>query len=407
MSDIGLGGPIVPVDVAGLDSAAREFGLLAGALRAVVSRQAGHLRALHGWMGLGHEAWVASTERTGRGASVVAAMLAEAAAVLRYLCRAVLDLRWRSGMLAARARVAGYDVGPDGTVRRIDHPLPALPPGVPPPRQRPTAAGLPPRSPAAFQAEVAGHGLAAQQDSWRTVQLDVAGLLDDACTAFAAARAGLLCILDEQARASTAPQSARRPDGGGYPLPVLAAAAAAAQLPGMRRDLWDLANHRGGVAVARSGPASDLTSAVSDEVARVVAERRLGRAARLNSASRALDRIVAAAGRVPVVAVVSVPVGRVPPLRSTGVLGRMPVADVALAGWSVQQDVAHGYSMPAAVGREGTATLAGYAAAEGSGYLVVVLGGPPASAAIVAVGVGLLVGQLAGALFDKVTHHGR
>jgi hypothetical protein len=266
---------------------------------------------------------------------------------------------------------------------------------------------LPARSAAAFQAEVAGHGLADQPDPWRTIQLDVAGLLDDASTAFAAARAGLLDILDDHTRASTAPRSARLPDGGGYPLSALAAAVGAAQLPGMRGDLWDLADRRSGAAAGRSAPPGEPASTLPDEVARVVAQRRLGHAARLNAASKALDRIVAAAGRVPLVAVASVPVGRVPPLRPTGVLARMPVADVALAGWSVHQDVAHGYSVPAAVGREGTATLAGYAAAEGSGYLVVVLGGPPASAAIVAVGVGLLIGQLAGSLFDKVTHHGR
>ena len=80
----------------------------------------------------------------------------------------------------------------------------------------------------------------------------------------------------------------------------------------------------------------------------------------------------------------------------------------ALTGWSVYHDVSHGgYSVPAAIGRESTATAAGYAALEGTAYLIVVVGCPPASAAILAVGVGLLVGQLTGTLYDKVTHHGR
>ncbi len=403
MSDAaGLGGPIIPADTAGLDAAGRELGLLAGELRAVARRQAGHLRALHGWTGRGHEAWAASTERTGRAALAVAAVLAEAAAVLRYLRRAVPDLRWRSATLAARALVAGYEVGPDASVRRIGGLLPASPPGAPPLHQ-PAGPTLRPRSPEAFQAELEGRGLAGQADPWRIVQLELAGLLDDACTAFAAARSGLRRIADDQDRASTAPRSAHLPDGGGYPISGLAAAVAATQLPGARQDLWELTHRRGGEA---PGPAG-RSDALPVEVARVVAERRLSRAVRMSAAARALDRVVAAAGRVPLVAVATVPIGRIPPLRPTGVLGRLPIADVALAGWSVQQDVRQGYSVPAAVGREGTSTVAGFAAAEGSGYLIVVLGGAPASAAIIAVGVGLLVGQLAGSLFDKVTHHGR
>jgi hypothetical protein len=74
----------------------------------------------------------------------------------------------------------------------------------------------------------------------------------------------------------------------------------------------------------------------------------------------------------------------------------------------VHQDISRGgYSVPAAIGREGTATVGGYAAGQGAGYLVVVLGGPPASAAIVAVGVGLVASHIAAALYDKVVHHGR
>jgi hypothetical protein len=304
--------------------------------------------------------------------------------------------------------VAGYDIGPDASVHAVGVGLP-VPSGVPPPR-RPAGATLPARSPAAFQAEVEGRGLAAQADPWRAVQLEVAGLLDDAGTAFAATRAGLQRITADHRRASTAPHSARLPDGGGYPVSALAAAASAAQLPGARQDLWGLAEHRTDRTAARpelQGQARGRPTRLPDEVARVVAERHLSRLARMNATARALDRIVATAGRVPLVEVATVPIGRIPPLRATGVLGRLPIADVALAGLSVQQDVAHGYSVPAAAGRESASTLAGYAAAEGAGYLIVVLGGPPASAAILAVGVGMVVSQLAGSLFDKVTHHGR
>jgi hypothetical protein len=129
----------------------------------------------------------------------------------------------------------------------------------------------------------------------------------------------------------------------------------------------------------------------------------------MNAAARSLDRLVAAAGRVPVIpAAASMPLGRVPPFKPEGVLRTVPIADVALTGWSVYHDVSRGgYSVPAAIGREGTATAAGYAAVEGAGYLIVVIGCPPASAAILAVGVGLLVSQLTGTLYDKVTHHGR
>jgi len=406
--DAQLGGPAIPLDVVGLEVLARQLGEAAGMLRAAASRQAMHLRVLQGWSGRGHESWVASTERTGRAALAVAMMLAEAAAVLRQLCRAVHDLRWRSAVVAARARVVGYDVARDGTVRPIGVPPPVPIPGGAAPRR---AAGppVPDRTPDAFLAEMQGHGLAERADPWRTVQLDVAGLLDDACTEFAAARAGLRRGLDDQAGASLAPHLARLPDGGGYAISPLAAATAVAQLPGTREDLGHLVRQHAGGAGGRIRPGSGRTDTLTAEVARVLADRRLGRAARMNAAARALDRIVALAGQVPVVPVAaSIPIGRVPPLRPGGVLSRMPIADVALAGWSVYEDVSRGgYRAPEAVVREGTSTLAGFAAAEGAGWLVVVLGGPPVSAAIVAVGVGLVAGQLVAVLYDKVTHHDR
>jgi hypothetical protein len=403
--DAELGGPAIPLDAHGLEVTARRMGAAAGVLRAAASRQATHLRALQGWSGQGHESWVASTERTGRAALAVAVMLAEAAAVLGHLCRAIHDLRWRSAGLAARARVAGYDVERDGTVRPIGVPPPVSIPGGPAPR-RATGPPVPDRTPDAFLAEMQGHGLAEQADPWRTVQLDVVGLLDDACTEFAAATAGLRRSLDDQAEASLAPHLAGLRDGGRYAIPPLAAATAVAQLPGTREDLWHVLRQH---AAATGRPGGGRTAALPAEVARVVAERRLGRAARMNAAARALDRIVALAGQVPVVPVAaSIPVGRVPPLRPGGALSRMPIADVALAGWSVYQDVSRGgYQVPEAVVREGTSTLAGYAAAEGAGYLIVVLGGPPVSAAIVAIGVGLVAGQLVAILYDKVTHHDR
>jgi len=337
-------------------------------------------------------------------------MLAEAAAVLRYLCRTVHDLRWRSAMLAARARVAGYDVGPDATVQTIGLPLAVPVPGLPAPLQH-VGPELPARSAAGAFAELQGRSLAAQPHRWRSVQLDVAGLLDDACTGYAAACAGLRRLAEDQQHASVAPPRPGAPDGGGYAIDPLAAATAGAQLPGTREDLWALLRRRAGRGVDLAGrrpPSAAAATALPAEVARVVADRRLGRATRMSLAARALDRIVAAAGQVPVIPVVaSVPVGRIPPLKPAGVLTRMPIADVALAGWSVRQDVSHGYTVPEAIGREGSSTLGGYAAAQGAGYLVVIVGGPPVAAAIVAVGVGLLVGELAGALYDKVTHHAR
>jgi hypothetical protein len=308
--------------------------------------------------------------------------------------------------LASRARVAGYDVARDGTVRPIGVPPPVPVPGGAAPR-RATGPPVPDRTPDAFLAEVQGHGLAEQPDPWRTVQLEVVGLLDDACTEFAAARAALRRGLDGQAGASLAPHLARLPDGGGYAISPLAAATAVAQLPGTRQDLGYLVRQHAGGAGGRipGGRADPLTA----EVARVLADRRLGRPARMNAAARALDRIVALAGQVPVVpAAASIPIGRVPPLRPGGVLTRMPIADVALAGWSVYRDVSRdGYPVPVAVVREGASTLAGYAAVEAAGWLVVVLGGPPVSAAIVAIGVGLVAGQLVAILSDKVTHHDR
>jgi len=405
--DAQLGGPAIPLDVVGLEVLARQFGHAAGMLRAAASGQATHLRVLQGWSGRGHESWVASTERTGRAALAVAMVIAEAAAVLRQLCRAVHDLRWRSAVLAARARFVGYDVARDGTVRPIGVPPPVPVPGGAAPR-RATGPPVPDRTPDAFLAEMQGHGLAAQTDPWRTVQLDVMGLLDDACTEIAAARAALRRGLDDQAGASLAPHLARLPDGGGYAIGPLAAATAVAQLPGTREDLGRLVRQHAG-AGDRIRPGSGRTDTLTTEVARVLADRRLGRAARMNAAARALDRIVALAGQVPVVPVAaSIPIGRVPPLRPGGVLSRMPIADVALAGWSVYQDVSRGgYRVPEAVVREGTSTLAGFAAAEGAGWLIVVLGGPPVSAAIVAVGVGLVAGQLVAILHDKVTHHDR
>jgi hypothetical protein len=403
-----LGGAAIPLDVGRLEATAGEMAETAGVLRAAAGRQMMHLRALHTWSGRGHESWVASTERTGRAALAIAMMLTEAAAVLRYLCRAVRDLRWRSAALATRAQVAGYDIARDGTVRRIG-PQPAVAmPGGPTPH-RPGGPPLPARSAAAFQAEAEGTRLAEQPDLWRTVQLDIAGLLDDACTAYAAARAALRRIVDGQAAASLVPRLARLPDGGGYAIGPLAAAASLTQLPGTRDDLWRVVRRHAGGTVDPAVPRGGRTTAMPAEVARVVADRGLGRAARMNAVARALDRIVAAAGEVPVIpAVASFPVGRVPPLTPNCALGRMPVVNVALAGWSVYQDVSRGgYDVPEAIGREGTVTLAGYAAGEGVGLLVVILGGPPVSAAIVAVGVGLVAGHLFGTLYDKVTRHER
>jgi hypothetical protein len=406
-----LGGPIIPADVPGLEAAARRMEETAAALRAAAARQAAHLRALHGWTGRGHDAWLASAERAGRAALAISMVLTEAAAVLALFCRTIGELRWRAAALAMRASTVGYDVAPDATVRSIGPALPAPPPGLPAAHD-PPGRSLPGRSPDTFLARLEGRRLATGADPWHAVQLEAAGLLDDAVTAYTAARAGLRQIVGDQARASLAPRSARLPDGGGYGIGPLSAAVASAQAPEMREGLWELLRREAGRTTGL--PRQRLrrlarAATVPAIVAAVVADRALGRPARMNAAARAVDRIVAAAGRVPVVpAAASMPLSRVPPFRPEGALRTVPIADVALTGWSVYQDVVRGgYSVPAAIGREGASTAVGYASAEATGYLIVIVGCPPASAAILAVGVGLVVGQLAALAYDKVTHDGR
>jgi len=423
-------GPVVPGDLDGVARLAARVGELAAELRTAASRQVGQLRGLEGWAGPAHDQWEASAELTCRAAVGIAATLDETVRVLGWFGRSVTDLRVRAAAVAARARVACLDVGPEGEVRPVGVVLPAtlaiggldgrMPRGAGAGQRARAGSRLPvagpavpvggPASPvvgpdavgARWQVEVAGRRLAAQPDPWRAVQLEVTALVEDALTVYAATVAGLRAVADDYGRVSVAPPSPLSPDGGGFPLEPVTAAVTLAQLPRAREDLRAL---RAG-ADPRRLPRPAGAAASPEPVLAVLRARRLGRGARLAAATCALDRVVAAAGRVPVLpAVASYPVGRLVASRSTGVVARVPVVNVVLAGYAVRDDVSAGYSVPAAVGREGAVVVAGVAAAEGAGILLVTLGGPAVLAAVVAVGVGMVAAEIVGRLYDSASRH--
>jgi hypothetical protein len=403
-------GLVVPGDVDGLSASARQIDDLAVECRETAGRQTAHFRALEGWTGEGSDAWVASAERTARAAVGIGVTLGSAAAVLDYCRRSIGDLRQRSLLLAARARQAGLVIEPDGTVwgRAGLAPYCHLVPGCTPAPMR--RAGEP------LLMAVDGRSLAGlagpvdPADPWRAVQLEVAALVDDAETVYLTAVAGLRGIVEDYRRALPAPivHGPRLPDGGGWALPLLDTAVAVAQLPAGREELRALLHRHASSGYDQTGRRPRRPgrgAALPPEAARMVRDRRLARAQRMRRTRKALDGLIDAIGRVPHVSrLASTPVAE---FGYGGPLRRVPIANVILAGVSVQENVSQkGYSPGAAVAREATVALSGYAAAYATGaVIVVVAGGPPAVAVVVAAGVGFAVSYLAGWLIDKATGH--
>lgn len=398
MSSPGL---LVPGDLDGLSATARHIEELAAECRETVGRQAAHIRALDGWTGEGSDAWVASAERTARAAVGIGATLGTAAAVLDYCGRSIGELRQRSLLLAVRARQAGLVIEPDGTVwgRPGLAPFCHLVPGcTPEPVRRP---GEP------LLMAVEDRWLAGLDDSWRAVQFEIAALLDDAETVYLAAVAGLRGIVADYRRALPSPlaRGPRVPDGGGWVLPVLDTAAAVAQLPAAREELRALLHRHANAGYDQTGRRPrrlGRAATFPSEAARMVRDRRQARAQRMRRTGKTLDALVDAIGRVPFLSqLASAPVANVAPLR------RVPIANVILAGISVQENVSEkGYSQGGAVAREATVAVSGWAAASATGaVMIVVVGAPPAAAVVVAAGVGYAVGYVAGWLIDKITGH--
>jgi hypothetical protein len=398
-------GPAIPGDLVSAARIVFQLSRLAQRLRLIALAQSAQLRALSGWLGRAHGAWVDSAEQVARGCIGVAATLDEVVRVLDYFRRSIGELRARATSLGAQARVAHLEITPDATVRPAGPAMPCTALTSATGGLSDAAAG-PSATPGSWQDEVAGRHLAGLPDPWRAVQLEIAALVDDTRTVYAVTLAGLRAVADDYDRASVAPTGRGWPDGGGYAIGPVGAAALLAQLPAARDDLTAFRN---GQRARLLEPRARRPAALPSAATGVIQARSMGRTARMTAAALALDKVVATAGRLPVVpAVASYPVGRLMPLGPAGgVLERVPVVDVLLAGYAVSQDVSdRGYSLPAAVGREGASAAAGLGAAQATGYVLVALGGPPAAAAIIALGIGLLAGDLVARAYDRTTGHG-